>query len=309
MNLTVHIGTTKTGSTSIQSFLHENRVALEKMGILVPISLGRLDHRSAVISVLKFGQSADLMSRKGIADADSLELFRQKTKKDLRRELIKNPKEVVITSEHFHSRSNVQKNVELFKKQFTQCYEKTRIIVYVRPQLDQLISLYSTTLRNGFSDTLKEHFERHMKPSYYRYFDLRGLIERWSNVFGADNVLVRPYKALPSKEEGGVVADFCELLDVKYDNPCFASRSEVNVSISKEGQDLLRIVNENPGIDRERRLKVISWLEMHCAGKGAAPDFPSAKIFQSQFTEGNAWVVEKFFPDHPEYLEPRWPTA
>jgi len=249
------------------------------------------------------------MSRLDIVDEETHKSFIGNTLKNFRRELMKRPNEVVLTSEHFHSRCIAQENVNLFREKFAEGFNNVRVIVYVRPQLDQLVSLYSTTLRNGYSDSMSEHLERHMKSIYFPYFDLRGLIERWGRVFGLDCIEVRPYKALPSKESGGVVADFCDLLNLKYDDPSFTSRSETNVSINAEGQDLLRILNEQDGIDRARRLKVISWLESHCSGKGATPELPCAKGFQSQFLDGNAWVAERFFPAHPEYLEPRWPAV
>lgn len=308
MNLTVHIGTTKTGSTSIQAFLRTNRAAFAERGICIPASLGVQDHRRAAISALEAGQARDLMQRQGIKGEAALAEFRDKTRAAFRRELRRGVQEVVITSEHLQSRCNRPENVARFAELFAEGFDRLRIVVYVRPQLDQLISLYSTTLRNGFSETMAEHVERHMTEQKFTYFDLQGIVIRWADVFGMENIDVRPYRALPPPTEGGVVADFCALLGQRHDDPAFTRPAEVNSSINAAGQELLRIVNGNGGIDQERRQQVIAWVEANCSGKGAVPTRAQAHAFQDRFREGNAWVAERFFPAHPDYLEPRYPA-
>ncbi|MDK8873838.1 MULTISPECIES: hypothetical protein [Paracoccus] len=309
MNLTVHIGTTKTGSTSIQVFLRHNRAAFAKKGICIPEVLGVQDHRNAVVSALNFGQSENLMQRLGINDPGQHAVFAQETSAAYRATIAAEaPKEVVITSEHLQSRCNQEENIARFRELFAQGFENVRILVYVRPQLDQLVSLYSTILRDGRSDTMEEHIFRHTK-SFFNYFDLHGLIRRWGSVFGIENIHVRPYRALPPPQEGGVISDFCQFLGQDHTDPHFSHPVAANASINLQGQELLRIVNGNGGLNPKRRRQVIAWIEANCSGKGAEPTLAQARAFQNRFDEGNAWVTETFFPDHPEYLEPRWPEA
>ena len=73
MKLTVHIGTTKTGSTSIQAFMRVNRKALAAKGISYPAMLGVQDHRNAAIAVLNFTQGQDLLKRKEIMTPEDLQ--------------------------------------------------------------------------------------------------------------------------------------------------------------------------------------------------------------------------------------------
>ena len=100
MNLTVHIGATKTGSSSIQAFLAANRAALRQAGILVPASLGGKLHLRATLAALPFGASADLASLFDMATPEAHAAFRQKTVADYRDEIARAPgcREVVITS-------------------------------------------------------------------------------------------------------------------------------------------------------------------------------------------------------------------
>lgn len=309
MQLTVHIGTTKTGSTSIQKFLSTNREELQARGLCVPTSLGEVDHRKAAVSSLVYGQSIDLLERLNLNDRQSLETFRTETQQAFQAELCNNKCEhVVITSEHLQSRCNRPENVALFRDLFAKSFTDARIVIYVRPQLDQLVSLYSTTLRNGFSETMAQHIDRHMRRAVSPYFDLKDVITRWSALFGDANVLVRPYKALPPAQ-GGVVADFCQILGFRHDDPAFSTPTDVNSSISTQGQELLRILNQGGGLEPAQKRKVVAWVEQNCSGKGEQPKLAQAQSFQAQFREGNDWVVQKYFPDHPEYLEPRWPQG
>ncbi|CAM2970890.1 hypothetical protein SAMN04488021_10264 [Paracoccus aminovorans] len=309
MKLTVHIGTTKTGSTSIQDFLRHNRAAFAQKEICIPEVLGVQDHRKATISALNFGQSQALMQALGIRDQHDHARFVAETHAAYRETIETTlPREVVITSEHLQSRCNLEANVTRFRELFAEGFAQVRILVYVRPQLDQLVSLYSTLLRHGFSDTMEEHIQR-LTKGFFKYFDLQGLISRWGNVFGIENIEVRPYKALPSRQEGGVIADFCRFLGQDHADPLFSHPKELNSSINIQGQELLRLANVNGELDPAQRRQEIARIEANFSGQGAEPNLAQARTFQSRFDKGNAWVIETFFPDHPEYLEPRWPKA
>ena len=348
MRLTVHIGTTKTGSTSIQAFLRANRAALLERGTCVPESLGPQDHRYAVLSCLNFGQSADLMARQGLTTAAQLTAFRHQTHAAYLAEIAaaraKGAHEVVITSEHLQSRCHQPVNLERFHRLFAQGFEQIRILVYVRPQLDQITSLYSTTLRNGFCETIDEHVLRHMTPTFHRYYDIAGILARWQAVFGPEALLVRPYRALPPQARGGAVADFCTLLGLRHDADGLSHPIETNSSIHAQGQELLRLFNLESAAGRDpaviiskrwipgaaletgparglrkilttrglsvnaQRASLVHWIEAQCSGKGAEASPLAAWRFQRQFRAGNAEVVARYFPGHPEYLSPRWPS-
>lgn len=310
MQLTVHIGTTKTGSTSIQKFLSTNREGLRQKGVLVPASLGKVMHLRATLASLPPDASTDLMKMFGLVDAESHEAFRQMAVTDFRNDIAQAPdcREVVITSEHLHSRVTDGADIQRFKDLFCQDFSGVRIVVYIRPQLDQIISLYSTVLRERYAGTLEHFIKTRMAPRFRPYFDVKDVITRWSALFGDANVLVRPYKALPPAQ-GGVVADFCQILGFRHDDPAFSTPTDVNSSISTQGQELLRILNQGGGLEPAQKRKVVAWVEQNCSGKGEEPKLAQAQSFQAQFREGNDWVVQKYFPDHPEYLEPRWPQG
>lgn len=307
MNLTVHIGTTKTGSTSIQAFMRANRAALAERGICYPASLGPQDHRGATVASLNANQSRDLMQHQHVDGEKELAAFRAKTRAAYLRELQSDPREVVISSEHLQSRCILPENLAHFRELFCRDFDRIRIVVYIRPQLDQIVSLYSTLLRSGYAHPLNRFVKSRIRSSFLPYFDLRALILRWSAEFGAENLIVRPYKAISG--EMGTLGDFCALLDLDPASRQWRVAEKANTSINVAGQELLMMLNQTSALDDVQRRKVARWAETHCAGKGATPRPKLARAFQAQFDEGNAWVVENYFPDHPEYLEPRWPRG
>lgn len=307
MNLTVHIGTTKTGSSSIQRFLNRNGDALREKGFLVPSSLGNIIHLNAVMASLPFGESPDLARVLELTNARRHAAFREKTVTAFHEEIAaaSDCREVVITAEYLHSRLPLHKHIQTFQDLFCHNFDRIRIVVYIRPQLDQIVSLYSTVLRSGYAQPLNHFIESRMKPVFRPYFDLRDVITRWSDIFGTENVIVRPYKAVSGK--WGTLGDFCEVLDLEPGAEEWKIGGQVNTSINVAGQELLLMLNQAGSIDAAHRRRVVKWAELHCAGHGAMPPLKLARAFQSLFDESNAWVTEACFPGHSEYLEPRWP--
>ena len=216
-----------------------------------------------------------------------------------------NLKHVVISSEHLQSRLVQTKNVARFRQQFCQDFDDVKIVVYIRPQLDQIVSFYSTLLRSGYSKSLSEFIKSRIRPGFLPYFNIRAMINRWSEQFGNENVIVRPYKAI----EGplGTLGDFCDLLEIDPASAEWAEIKKSNTSLNVAGQELLLVLNQAGALSDVQRRQIVHWVTTNCAGKGAIPSLSLAKAFQAQFDEGNAWVVKNYFPDHPEYLEPSWP--
>jgi len=308
MKLTVHIGTTKTGSSSIQSFTRLNKAALKERGILIPSSLGREIHLNAVLASLPYGESRDLARTIPIVSAEHHAEFRASVVSAFRQEVADavDCTETVITAEQLHSRMPNREDIAHFRELFCQGFSDVRIVVYVRPQLDQIVSLYSTMLRGGYADPIDDFLQSRMRPAFRSYFSLQDIIERWSAVFGAAHVLVRPYKAISHKN--GCLGDFAGLLGIDLDEGHWNLEGKANASINMAGQELLLLLNQTEALSAEQRRKVVRWAERNCSGPGAAPSLAMAQRFVKPYLDSNEWVIKTYFPDHPEYLEPRWPA-
>mgnify|MGYP002633368724 CR=1 FL=1 len=114
--LVLHIGTEKTGTTSIQSFLDLNREVLRMNGFYVLKSEGAINHRS-VPSYCMSDEifKDDFFNDRGMKSIDAINNFKTKFKKAFDEELRSigsTIHTVVITSEHFHSRLKHLKKLE-----------------------------------------------------------------------------------------------------------------------------------------------------------------------------------------------------
>lgn len=306
MKLTVHIGTTKTGSTSIQAFLAQNRDALFAQGVLYPRDLGPQHHVNATVAALDHHKSPDLMRFCGIDGKRQHTAFRKQTARAFNQEIAQSSgvEHVIISSEHLHSRCVAPEAIRRFQSLFCQGFDQVEIVVYVRPQIDHMVSLFSTNLRHGFNGTLEDHITAMLAPKHTSYFNLQNVITRWSDVFGTDAVTVRPFAAL-NRETGGAISDFCALANIDTTDLDMTDVAASNAAINPKGQELLMILNARKGVPVQTRHHVVKWLEKEFKGSGIKPTPEMIETVQSQFIDSNAWVIETYFPDHPDYLAPR----
>lgn len=305
MKLTIHIGTTKTGSTSIQAFLAQNHDALRKQAVLYPTGLGPKHHVKATVAALSYGTSPDLFRFCGITDNLAHEEFRAQMSHTLAQQVAQagSIDHVIISSEHLHSRCVSPEDIQRFQYLFCQGFDETEVVVYVRPQIDHMVSLFSTNLRHGFNGTLDDHITAMLGAKHTSYFNLKDVITRWVNVFGKTAVTVRPFAAL-NRKSGGAVADFCRVAKIAADGPDMLPVAAHNVEINAKGQELLMILNQNKGIPAPIRRKAVAWLEKEFNGRGLKPTPEMVQTVQAQFSQSNAWVTDTYFSKHPEYLAP-----
>lgn len=186
--LLLHIGRHKTGTTSIQRFLQQNRAALlAEHGYFVPQS-GRIKDGHAGLAHPLQPRNAD--ARKDIKDPRLIATF-----VELKRELAPQSPDttVVISSEGFQNCKP-----DLVRQAFSD-YD-VRVVVYLRNQLDYLASSYVQRVQaTSYTGTLEDFYDDvYLKGSNYARF-LKG----WNNEF-PNEFLVRRYSS------NDIVNDFLE---------------------------------------------------------------------------------------------------
>src|SRR5689334_17073301 len=103
LKLYLHIGTEKTGTTSVQKFMSLNRGLLQRAGVLYPVSPGNENHL-ALTAVAKV-QGNEVWDKLGIADREAAGVFRRQFREKLTAELrAANCSTVVMSGEHCSSR-------------------------------------------------------------------------------------------------------------------------------------------------------------------------------------------------------------
>ena len=314
--LIYHIGTYKTGSTSLQYFLLNNHKHFENlgMGVFVPKeaypnplrqkpALRKLegpDHTGAFLNrhielddptnyIKTFGEDGYNMSvnsdrinmaafKKYLAKYDTVIVSREGTYK--------------ISLDFWTKFSQLMAELEISAVQF---------VLYIRRQDQYIDSYYRETVRaNVFALDMNGVLE---KPK--NDFDYYAAVSRLEQVFGEGCVILRRYGP-EYLVNGDIRQDFCSALNIPWKSD-FDIRKNKNPSYSYDITEVKRLANLAPSYtfganflsrDCERCIPVIK-------------DHPSEALFSSEdarrimalYANGNRILSERFFDGEPLFDE------
>jgi hypothetical protein len=193
MKLVLHIGTEKTGTTTLQNWCADNRGALREQGLYYPKTLGSAPHRSLAIAARDPDKPDDGFREKQINSPADHQAFVSALKRAFDEEVAENADvgTWLISSEHLHSRATSVEMVARVRRFLGDWFESVTILVHLRPQVDVAVSLASTASRGGLQVS-REWFENVTNAETYFNYDM--LVQRWEAVFGSEALEVLPYK-------------------------------------------------------------------------------------------------------------------
>lgn len=237
-SIVIHIGTEKTGTTSLQKFFSINADLLGEAGIWYPDS-ERLNychrHGHFPLAASLFDQCPDFVPPMKHFDAQSL--YRQ-----LLADFEKRPETALLLScEHFSSRCSNPQMIARLRDLLSDYH--VRILLYVRPQHELMLSAYSTFLKMGGQKTLEEVArERWLNPQgiYLNYYRLA---QRWWKVFGQDRVRIQVFQT-QSMPQGSLYRDLISVFDGQWRDDIKIPELQ-NPPICKELADLLYLANQH----------------------------------------------------------------
>src|SRR5690242_19599893 len=98
--LYLHIGTEKTGTSSVQQFLNNNRELLRRHGVLYPVAPGKKSQTLLTVAAQKDKKKtrARLRKRMGVQTLDDLQLLRNRLVEGLREEIVRGTYRTVVMS-------------------------------------------------------------------------------------------------------------------------------------------------------------------------------------------------------------------
>lgn len=183
MRCVLHIGTEKTGSTTIQDFLHANTLQLLAQGVGLCKAAGAPNNRRLAAY---FSRQPDDYWRthhlRTAADhARHFGGFLDGLRAEFAR-LAETCHSVVISAEHFHSRLRHPEDIAALRDFLLSCFDEVQVLVYLREQSELARSLYSTAMRSGLSNPPETMFDRIDPDDPYYNYDL--FLSKWADVFG-----------------------------------------------------------------------------------------------------------------------------
>ncbi|MBI2717819.1 MAG: hypothetical protein HY245_05890 [Rhizobiales bacterium] len=231
MELILHIGGEKTGTTSLQRFLFENSVELfQATKIFYPTSpsLCQYDgHFPVAAAFLPPGSLEFLDASKAL----SLDILQQEIRQIA---LTEKPEAILFSAEHFSSRMKKDEIFQLSRWFRTSgLFDRYRIVFYVRPQDELFVSALSTALlagRNAWNTS-------HVVSPQSHYYNHLATAELWELQFGIKSMVVRAY----GSSSGDIVTDFLSAIGADFTPKTMSERS--NEGFGYEGMRLIYLIN------------------------------------------------------------------
>ncbi len=240
MTLYLHIGSPKTGTTSIQRFFGANRTLLRKNGFVYPKFPGIENHTKLATYAHEEGYHPNDL-RAGVNSPETRADFRRRFAATFRERLQETEGHLLFSSEHCGALLNSEQEIAILHDLLAQAKTGIKVIFYARQQVEFLASQYSTNIINGRIDALRYPSPNNIE----RNFNYYALLRRWESVFGREAIIARVFDR--SKLAGGdVVRDICEVIGLSERAFAAASRPErLNESLDGETIEFMRLLNKH----------------------------------------------------------------
>ncbi len=290
----LHIGTEKTGTTTLQAFLKQNRAVLDQHGFHHPVFAGRINHTGLAAYASDDAVRDDLRIDLGIHDAEGLKRFRHQFEVDAAAEVDRNRERIfVFSNEHCSSRLTTPQQIARLRDFLARFFDRVTVTVYLRRQDQVAVSLYSTLLKFG-GDRWEILPDPRLRSTYWDYDRLLAL---WADAFGAENVVPRIFDRA-ELFGGSVVSDFVRQWGLGQG---FGDVRDTNESLQPHAGEFLRRLNTAfPGYVNGEFNRMRGELGARIGtlfpGRGPKPSRAEAMAFYQGFAAPNEAVRARWFP-------------
>ncbi|MCB1396318.1 MAG: hypothetical protein H6898_17075 [Rhodobacter sp.] len=232
MKAVIHIGTPKSGTTTIQSFLMLNRSALISQGFRYePFDTRNVAQMElGLTGMVEAGETVDTAIKQwalGAYESADQEAYVARFDAMLAEGVRSWPEHTYIaSSEQIFAWLSTPKRIRALDAFLHKHFESVHYIVYFRPQHELMLSSYSERIKRGEILTFEEHFtERLNRMNWNRRARM------WTEAVGRENFTVR----LLDRERmanGDLLDDFCAVAGL--DRSRLDTPPRMNLSLTTE---------------------------------------------------------------------------
>ncbi len=241
----LHIGTYKTGTSSLQDFFSKNSAVLLSKGILYPLTGRRtLDGEP---SPRHMELSWMLGKKPHLMDALRLEIERT------------DAPSVLLSSETFSSYAGMPSligNLSILKKAFSDY--NVKVIVFLRSQTSFIPSFYNLKVKIGREyRTLHEFCRQDIldNPNFYNY---HGMLLPWKATFSTENINVHVYH-MSLNRNNRLFSVFLDAIGTSLTSDFLMDSKPKNVSLPQNALDVLCSINRTTDLShKEEFIDVLS---------------------------------------------------
>lgn len=309
MKLVVHIGTEKTGTSSIQESLFKNKSILAEHGYYFSQCAGERNNLKFPLYSMSEQRGDPYFRNNNINNVDERRLFKADFEDVFNREissLSANIHTVIISSEHFHSLLIDESEVKALKRLVSKYFDEIKIVCYLREQVETCVSHYSTVIKTGLTPDFND-FMTKCDPSN-PYYDYLGLLERWQNVFGHKNLIVSKFSR-NTLIDSDIVKDFYTKINVDYANMDMQTHFESNRSLNYAGQCLLKELNTIQNLSKVSLNQAVNFVQNTYVGKGENVTASLYNELYDKFKGANRLLSNKYFNNDVDLFPRRPPSS
>ena len=297
--LYIHIGTPKTGTTSLQHFCTENAKLFEEQGYCYPI----FPHKFKYINIMRNGI---FLSYKGYDEnknrnqMEEAKFFRQGM--DFILDNFQKFDNIILSDEAIWNVVFKRGKTDLWerlKKEADEHDYVIKVVVYLRRQDSLATSWWNQKIKIGKRVYSKDSWENFVKdPTKFEleYYDSLKFIEKFVE---KENIIVRRFGRQYFKN-GSIFEDFIDAVGMRYSSHFVISEGQRNVSLVGNTHEIKRILNTIPDLrDQDNkffRSIVIDMSEQRPDLKKETMFSPEEALkFMEQYREGNRKIMKEYF--------------
>ena len=290
----LHIGSPKTGTTTLQYYLAKNAGRLYDAGFLVPEEPRKINPNN--IYLANYAMNENRTSRmRSICKTETRKQiisFRKRFYKALRAEIGGfNGKNVILSNEHCYQSLKYPEEIARLKDLLSGLSENVKIVLYLREQSELLCSRYSTSVKNNEAKVIS----RLTDFANADFYDFNKKLKLWEDVFGIENIILRIFDK-SSLYEHDIISDFCKTIGI----PRFSMEEvRLNTSLNVKQCEFMRIINSNlynladPNAYRARHQ--LNRMVVDTAIESPQVSMLLSKEYQQVFDSGNREIARRYF--------------
>jgi len=288
----IHIGTHKTGTTTIQNVLESNRDSLKKDRI---IFLGKYRKLFTEFSEgNKYNDEAYLLKVRNELNKD-LDLYENETNYNF---IISNEKLSGDKNSGYLNSNELAKSLKTITERLNL---DVTIIVFIRRQDAFIESLYTQRIYNGETFTFDEYLSR-LNQNWFRWDKL---LDSFAYHFGHNNILCGIYDKHYLPNQNSLVNQFGSFINSKF-LKFYTSSPDDNSGYSQSALQYLNMISPHLDNDQNRMLKKI--LKRTNPKKifenySFFTDDQRSEIMKT-YTDSNEYVLREYFNNQSEILFP-----
>lgn len=300
MKLLLHIGTEKTGTTSLQHWGALNRPALIRQGVFYSKALGQVNHRKISLWALDPDTRDEGWDSYGLTTTAQRDHLRATLPGELADEVAQARKRgchtFVISNEHCQSRLRTATSIQRLQAMLAPLFDEITILCSLRPQIDVAVSLASTLAR-GYQRVDRTRFLRiRAHNAYYNYEDLH---QRWATGFGDQNLRFVPFRRQPD-----LVEHLTQLLNL--DKTTLTPPARFNEALDVRVMAMVNvIIAARETRPQDAGLATLPFDRLPCTEK-LQPGLEIARRVQARFDKSNANLAARRPDVTAADLQPDW---